>query len=149
MLCSHAPNLSLFQCLTLTVSHSVIFFLHLFLSLLSPFSFFCYHHLWSTAELTCLQGKQPPPPHPPFSWSFCLSLFYSFITPSLSCALPWHWRDQFTQQQLRQASFVPGLPSEKAFFASGELLTAHSDIERLIALLPNLAVLLFSGSLSC
>lgn len=109
------------------------------------FFFFCHHHLWSTAELTCLQGKHPPS----FSRSFCLSLLYSFITPSLSCALPWHWRDQFTQQQLRQASFVPGLPSEKAFFAPGELLTAHSDIERLIALLPNLAVLLFSGSLSC
>lgn len=35
---------------------------------------FCYHHLWSTAELTCLEGKQPPPP---FSCSFCLSLLLS------------------------------------------------------------------------
>lgn len=42
----------------------------------------------------------------------------SLHPPSLSCAPPWHWRDQFTRQQLRQASFVPGLSSEKAFFAS-------------------------------
>lgn len=39
-----------------------------------PVFLFCYHHLWSTAELTCLQGKQPPPP---FSCSFCLSLLLS------------------------------------------------------------------------
>lgn len=76
-------------------------------------------------------------------------LLYLSITPSLSYALPWHWRDQFTQQQLRQASFVPGLPSEKAFFTSRELLTAYGDIERLIALFPNLAVLFFRGNLSC
>lgn len=77
------------------------------------------------------------------------SVFPSFsIPPSLPCALPWHWKDQFTRQQLRQASFVPGLPCGKAFFASGELFSAHGDIECLIALLPNLAVLFFSGSLS-
>ena len=107
---------------------------------------FCYHHLWSTAELTCLEGKQPPPPFP------APSVFPSFspsIPPSLSSALPWHWRDQFTQQQLRQALFVLGLPPEKAFFTSGDLLTAYGDIECLIALPPNLAFLFFSGSLSC
>lgn len=77
-----------------------------------------------------------PPPLPPFP-------------PSLSRALPWHWRDQFTRQQLRQASFVPGLPPERAFFTSGDLLTAYGDIECLIALPPNFAFLVFSGSLSC
>lgn len=77
----------------------------------------------------------------------CLSPFCYLSMPySLSCARLWHCRDQFTWQQLRQASFVPGLPSEKAFFTSGELLTAHSDIECLIALPPNLEVLIFSGS---
>lgn len=111
-----------------------------------PVFLFCYHHLWSTAELTCLQGKQPPLPFP------APSVFPSSspsIPPSLSCALPWHWRDQFTRQQLRQASFVPGLPPERAFFTSGDLLTAYGDIECLIALPPNFTFLFFSGSLSC
>ena len=86
----------------------------------------------------------------PSPWSFCLSfLLYPSIPPSLFCALVWHWKDQFTRQQLRKASFVPRLPSQKAFFASGELLIPHTDVECLIALLPNLAVLSFSGSLSC
>lgn len=80
--CSIFLSISVFPCLTnrwalllsAPVSHftPLCYFFHS-----SALAFlFCYHHLWSTAELTCLQGKQPPllfllllsfpPPLPPF-----------------------------------------------------------------------------------
>ncbi len=136
------PSLSYSWSHCLTFSHSVILFLtYLFVSCLS-FPFLRPSSLVNSWVDMPAGEVTPPFPGP--------SVFlYPSIPPSLSCALPWLWRDQFTRQQLRQASFVPGLPSEKAFFASGEFLTTHGDIERLIALLPNLAVLFYSGSLSC
>lgn len=135
-------NHSLSDCLT--YSHAVIFSTHLFVSCIS-FPFFAAVIFGQQLSWHACRGRNPP-----FPWSFCPSLLlYPSIPPSMSCTLVWHWKDQFTRQQLRQASFVSGLPSEKAFFASGELLIAHHDIERLIALLPNLAVLSFSGRLSC
>lgn len=42
-----------------------------------------------------------------------------------------------------------GFPPERAFFTSGDLLTAYGDIECLIALPPNFTFLFFSGSLNC
>lgn len=81
--CSIFLSISVFPCLTnrwalllsAPVSHFILlcYFFHS-----SALVFlFCYHHLWSTAELTCLQGKQPPS----FSCSFCLSLLLSLHSP--------------------------------------------------------------------
>lgn len=67
---------------SVSVSLSLLFFPLISLSLVSLF-LFCYRHLWSTAELTCLQGKQLPLfPGP--------SVFPSFsIPPSLPpCPVP-------------------------------------------------------------
>lgn len=135
------------QLLLVSMSHfnSLCYFFHLSLCLLSLFSLFATVIFGQQLSWHACRGS-----YTSFSRPLCLSLpLYPSFPHSLSCALPWHWRDRFTRQQLRQASFVPGLPSEKAFFASGELLTAHGDIECLIALLPNLAVMFFSGSLRC
>lgn len=121
---------------------SLYYFFHL-----SLVSLFIFANINSGQQLSwdACKGSTPP-----FSCSLCLTLLlWPSIHPSLSCSLLWHCKDQFTQQQPRQASCVPGLPSEQAFFASRELLAARSDIERLIALLPNLTVLCFSSSLRC
>lgn len=125
---------------------ALFFFPLLFFSLIYWFHvslfLFNYHHIWLTAEVTCLQGKQPY-----FFRSSCLSflLLFSILLRLPPCAVPCCGIGEIDLlgSSWGQASFVPGLPSEKAFFTSGELLTAHGDIERLIALLPNLAVLFF------
>lgn len=142
----HLTNLALL--LQATVSHFIplCYFFHSFLCLLALFCSFATVIFGQQLSWRAWKGSNPPLPFPAPSVS---PSFSPSIPPSLSCALPWHWRDQFTQQQLRQASFVLGLPPEKAFFTSGDLLTAYGDIECLIALPPNLAFLFFSGSLSC
>ncbi len=113
-------SLSCVSCLStaLTLSHSVIFSTYLFVSCPS-FPFLLLSSLVNS--WVDMPAGEAAPHIFLVLLSFCLFLLlYPFTPPSLSCALPWHWRDQFTQQQLRQSSFVPGLPSEKAFLASRE-----------------------------
>lgn len=81
-------------------SEGMLFHVGIVLCLLwSSGQWLCWHA--SMVRSTTFPGSCIPP-------CVCLSM-----PCPLFCGLLWQWRDQFTLQQLKQASFVSGLPSVK------------------------------------
>lgn len=118
--------ISLSLSLLLSLNHSngftftYCYFFHLSLCLLSLFSVFATVIFGQQLSWHACRGSNPS--LPPFTPAPLVFPSFSIPLALPPCPVPCRGigGDQFTRQQLRQASFVPGLPSEKAFFASGE-----------------------------